>query len=52
MRPAAIRHKRSLNMHEAPIINTPEEAAEAFLDDRVDHLLAEDHVYGVNGRIG
>jgi carbamoyltransferase len=37
-------------VHEEPIINTPEEAAEALLDNRVDYLLAEDGVYGVRGR--
>jgi len=46
--PAAI--NTSFNVHEEPIINTPEEAAEALLDDRVDYLLAEDGVYGVKGR--
>jgi len=46
--PAAI--NTSFNVHEEPIINTPEEAAEALLDDRVDYLLTEDGVYGVRGR--
>lgn len=39
----------SFNVHEEPIINTPEEAARALVDDRVDYLLAEDGVYGVAG---
>ena len=46
--PAAI--NTSFNVHEEPIINTPEEAAEALVDNRVDYLLAEDGVYGVRGR--
>jgi len=37
-------------VHEEPIINTPEEAAEALVDNRVDYLLTEDGVYGVRGR--
>lgn len=36
----------SFNVHEEPIINTPEEAAKALVDDRVDYLLTEDGVYG------
>ena len=36
----------SFNVHEEPIINTPEEAARALVDDRVDYLLTEDGVYG------
>jgi len=46
--PAAI--NTSFNVHEEPIINTPEEAAEALVDNRVDYLLTEDGVYGVRGR--
>ncbi|HMK68442.1 MAG TPA: carbamoyltransferase C-terminal domain-containing protein, partial [Stellaceae bacterium] len=46
--PAAI--NTSFNVHEEPIINTPEEAAEALVDNRVDYLLAEDGVFGVKGR--
>ena len=46
--PAAI--NTSFNVHEEPIINTPEEAADALLDNRVDYLLAEDGVYGVKPR--
>ena len=46
--PAAI--NTSFNVHEEPIINTPEEAADALLDNRVDYLLTEKAVYGVKGR--
>lgn len=37
----------SFNVHEEPIINTPEEAARALVDDRVDYLLTDDGIYGV-----
>ena len=37
----------SFNVHEEPIINTPEEAARALVDDRVDYLVTEDGVYGL-----
>ena len=37
----------SFNVHEEPIINTPEEAARALVDNRVDYLLTDDGVYGV-----
>ncbi len=37
----------SFNVHEEPIINTPEEAAKALVDNRVDYLLCDDGVYGV-----
>ena len=43
--PAAV--NTSFNVHEEPIINTPEEAARALVDDRVDYLVTEDGVYGV-----
>lgn len=46
--PAAI--NTSFNVHEEPIINTPEQAAEALMDNRVDYLLTEDGVYGVKER--
>ena len=36
----------SFNVHEEPIINTPEEAAKALVDDRVDYLVTEEGVYG------
>jgi carbamoyltransferase len=36
----------SFNVHEEPIINTPEESAQALVDDRVDFLVTEDGVYG------
>jgi len=34
----------SFNVHEQPIINTPEEAAIALIDDRVDYLVTKDTV--------
>ncbi len=37
----------SFNVHEEPIINTPEEAAKALVDDRVDYLVTEDGVFGL-----
>jgi len=37
----------SFNVHEEPIINTPEEAAQALVDNRVDHLVGDDGVYRV-----
>ena len=40
----------SFNVHEEPIVNTPEEAARALVDDRVDYLVNEEGVYGVKGR--
>lgn len=43
--PAAV--NTSFNVHEEPIINTPEEAAKALVDDRVDYLVTNDGVYGV-----
>ena len=46
--PAAV--NTSFNVHEEPIINTPEEAARALVDDRVDYLVTEDAVYGVGGQ--
>jgi carbamoyltransferase len=35
----------SFNAHEEPIINTPEECAQALADDRVDYVLSEGAVY-------
>ena len=46
--PAAV--NTSFNVHEQPIVNTPEEAAAALVEDRVDYLATEDGVYGVAGR--
>jgi carbamoyltransferase len=43
--PAAV--NTSFNVHEEPIINTPEEAARALVDNRIDHLVSEDGVYGL-----
>lgn len=40
----------SFNVHEQPIINTPEDATKALVEDRVDYLVTEDGVYGVKGR--
>jgi len=36
----------SFNVHEEPIVNTPEEAAQALLDDRIDYLVTDQGVYG------
>ena len=36
----------SFNVHEEPIINSPEECARALRDDRVDYVVTEDAVYG------
>lgn len=46
--PAAV--NTSFNVHEEPIINRPAEAAKALIDDRVDYLVTNDGVYGVEGR--
>jgi len=43
--PAAV--NTSFNVHEEPIINTPEEAARALVDNRIDYLVCDDGVYGV-----
>ncbi len=40
----------SFNVHEEPIVNTPEEAAQALLDDRIDYIVSDDGVYGIKGR--
>lgn len=40
----------SFNVHEEPIVNTPEEAAKALVDDRIDYIVTDDGVYGVEGR--
>lgn len=39
----------SFNVHEEPIVNTPEEAAQALVDDRIDYIVTDDGVYGLNG---
>ncbi len=36
----------SFNVHEEPIINRPEECAQALLDDRVDFVVTDQAVYG------
>ena len=36
----------SFNVHEEPIINSPEECARALADDRVDYVVTESAVYG------
>ncbi len=41
----------SFNVHEEPIVNTPEEAAQALVDDRIDYIATEDGVYGVKGKL-
>jgi len=35
----------SFNVHEEPIINRPEECAQALLDDRVDFVVTDQAVY-------
>ena len=35
----------SFNVHEEPIINRPEECAQALLDDRVDYVVTDQAVY-------
>lgn len=40
----------SFNVHEEPIVNTPEEAALGLVDDRIDYIVSEEGVYGVAGR--
>ena len=37
----------SFNVHEEPIVNTPEEAAQALVDNRIDYIVSDDGVYGV-----
>ena len=39
----------SFNVHEEPIVNRPEECAQALLDDRVDYVVTENAVYGRDG---
>ncbi|MBT4425546.1 MAG: hypothetical protein HOC88_01520 [Rhodospirillaceae bacterium] len=39
----------SFNVHEEPIVNRPEECAQALLDDRVDYVVTEEAVYGRDG---
>ena len=39
----------SFNVHEEPIVNRPEECAQALLDDRVDFVVTENMVYGRDG---
>ncbi len=39
----------SFIVHEEPIVNRPEECAQALLDDRVDFVVTEDAVYGREG---
>jgi carbamoyltransferase len=39
----------SFNVHEEPIVNRPEECAQALLDDRVDFVVTENAVYGRQG---
>ena len=39
----------SFNVHEEPIINRPEECAEALLDDRVDYVVTDNAVYRREG---
>jgi carbamoyltransferase len=39
----------SFNVHEEPIVNTPEEAAQALVDDRIDYIATDDGVFGVKG---
>jgi carbamoyltransferase len=43
--PAAV--TTSSTVHEEPIINTPEEAARALVDNRIDFLVTDDGVYGL-----
>lgn len=40
----------SFNIHEQPIVNSPEEAAAALVENRVDYLMTESGVYGVRSR--
>lgn len=40
----------SFNVHEEPIVNAPEEAAQALIDDRIDYVVTDDGVYGGRGR--
>ena len=42
----------SFNVHEEPIVNNPEEAAKALVDDRIDYIVTDDGVYGIEGRDG
>ena len=36
----------SFNHHEEPIVNTPEEAIQSYMDGNVDALIIEDYVVG------
>jgi carbamoyltransferase len=38
----------SFNVHEEPIIDTPEQALQALRDNRVDHILTEDSLYSIS----
>ncbi|MGJ8650814.1 MAG: carbamoyltransferase C-terminal domain-containing protein [Opitutaceae bacterium] len=41
----------SFNVHEEPIINTPEECSRALLDDRVDAIVTEKGLYRLKGQL-
>jgi carbamoyltransferase len=38
----------SFNVHEEPIVNTPEEAARILTEDRIDYIVTEDGVYAAD----
>jgi carbamoyltransferase len=37
----------SFNVHEEPIVDTPEQALKSLVDGRVDHILADDGLYSL-----
>ena len=37
----------SFNVHEEPIVNAPDEAADALVGNRVDNIVTDDGVYGI-----
>ena len=38
----------SFNVHEEPIVNAPEDAAPILGEDRIDYIVTDDGVYGVD----
>jgi carbamoyltransferase len=37
----------SFNVHEEPIVDTPEQALKSLVDGRIDHILTQDALYSV-----
>jgi carbamoyltransferase len=37
----------SFNVHEEPIVDTPEQALKSLIDGRIDHILTRQKLYGL-----